>query len=437
MIELWNLANRRIDISFSFENSMTYLSQIAVQLMSSYRREMDKTEIKTCLPSKIESHSSVFFLSEMVLKAGLLYESEGKYGFLHLTFQEYLTAYFFAKNKNQNDILRFHDKDYWNETFKLFVNIGKAEPFFDDIIDNLIDDRNFWKKIRFWEECLDEVVVEKSRKAIRLKFAKKVVDILCSLKYKKEYEELICKLLWHYPLYKYSTNLEKEAWELFHNAYHPFVQSIGTSILQRCGNKVQAELMLKLKERINDFENNKNNRDSSVLYFFLQNHNNFLLQIARRLKLTDFYFVISKLKSENIEVQYLAFINLLDIRDFREIWGLKYILDLEKIINFSDIKELLGFTGFRYVRYLRDLRGVKDLRNLEDTKYITNLRKVFEKFIRTYKDMLINHRQQIFRWGDQAIEKLHSMTDEDLMNHFPNTTAEELKIFRENHLKND
>jgi len=33
MIELWNLANRKLDISFSYDNSMAHLANIALRLM--------------------------------------------------------------------------------------------------------------------------------------------------------------------------------------------------------------------------------------------------------------------------------------------------------------------------------------------------------------------------------------------------------------------
>ncbi|MCU0286975.1 MAG: hypothetical protein MUF15_11320 [Acidobacteria bacterium] len=46
--------------------------------MKENRREMELREIKGLLPGEIEGKPLDFFLKEMVLKAGLLYESEGK-----------------------------------------------------------------------------------------------------------------------------------------------------------------------------------------------------------------------------------------------------------------------------------------------------------------------------------------------------------------------
>jgi predicted NACHT family NTPase len=271
MIELWNLANRKVDICFSFDNSMAHLSRIAVSLMESNRREMDKTEIETCLPAKIEGQTRAFFLKEMVLKAGLLYESEGKYGFLHLTFQEYLAAWYFANSKKQNEILLHYNNDYWEETLKIFVNIGNTELFLEEVINNLLG-KKYWKYIRVWEDCIEDIVVEEVQKKIELKFAKKVIEILSKLKYKDKNEELVVKLYLHYPIYKHAAQLTKEGRYLFYNAPHPFVQSIGTSILNRAEDKTRSELMELLKKRINDFEKQSDKSNKALLYFLFQNN---------------------------------------------------------------------------------------------------------------------------------------------------------------------
>ena len=41
MVELWNLANRKIQVSFSADNSIANLSTIAVYLMQKNQREED------------------------------------------------------------------------------------------------------------------------------------------------------------------------------------------------------------------------------------------------------------------------------------------------------------------------------------------------------------------------------------------------------------
>jgi hypothetical protein len=119
MIELWNVANKKLNISFSVENSMDNLAKIAVYLMEHNRRETHLSEIKTLLPTEIEKQSLEFFIQQMVLRTGLLYESEGKYGFINRAFQEYLAAYHYARSTEQNKILRHRSDPGWRETFYL------------------------------------------------------------------------------------------------------------------------------------------------------------------------------------------------------------------------------------------------------------------------------------------------------------------------------
>jgi hypothetical protein len=425
MIELWNLANRKIDISFSSDNSMSHLSKIAVRLMESGRREMDKKEIEACLPSTIEGRTQEFFLKEMVLKAGLLYESEGQIGFLHLTFQEYLAARYFASYKKQNQILNYCDRDYWQETFKLFINIGNAQLFFDEVIEYLLE-KNYWKYMRFWETCLEEIVVEETKEAIELDFAGKVIEILSGLEYKKKNDELIETLYLHYPLYKHGEKLVSRGWNLFDNAPHPFVQSVGASILNRADENTRAELITRMKQRIDDFEKQPGEKKETLLYFFFQNNNNFILQISGRLKLKDFNYALLKLTSTKMFLQYML------IRDIRNIIYIRYILDIRDIVNILDIQDMGYILDIQLIRDIMDLRDIQDMLDLQ---HIRDIRIISEEYDKKYKSIFKKTQEEISQWADLAIEKLHSMSDKQLLEYFPNTTPGELKEFRESRRK--
>ncbi|MDQ1351240.1 MAG: hypothetical protein QG657_1542 [Acidobacteriota bacterium] len=140
MIELWNLANRKISVSFSIENSISLLSEIAFNLMEAKLREMEKKQIEEYLPGSIENHPRDFFLKEMALKAGILYECEGKYGFLHFAFQEYLAARYFSKKfYDAKTIIETVDKyigdEMWHEVLAIVL---KLMPQKSDIILNHI-----------------------------------------------------------------------------------------------------------------------------------------------------------------------------------------------------------------------------------------------------------------------------------------------------------
>jgi hypothetical protein len=454
MIRLWNQANRKVGISFSFENSIFYLSKIAARLMETNRREIDKTEIEeSCLTDNIEGQTREFFLKEMVQKAGLLYESEGMYGFLHLTFQEYLAAWYFSKSKNQNDILQHWDKDYWRETFKLFVNIGNAELFFDKIKDGLLK-KKYRKNMVFLEECIEEIVREETKKSIELRFGEKVADILLNLEYKKENEELIDELFLHYPLYKQAQHLVKQGWNLFNNAKHPFVQSIGTSILNRADYKSRAELMIQLKHRIESFEKQADESDNAFLNFLLQNNNNFLLHFWGRQNLMDFHFMLTKLKSKRIFLQFLALRCIQGILDFRGTRKKRYILD---ILDVMDIQYIQGILNIKHAEKVLDILSIqigtlspfeiRDLRDLRQIKIdrifgfiiysqrIRYLKKIIEDYNSEYKSILKKNQREIAEWVNRVIEKLLGMSDKSLLKYFPNTPIEELKAFRESYGK--
>jgi hypothetical protein len=449
-----NLANRKIDISFSFDNSMAHLSKIAIQLMETNRRGMGKKEIETCLPAKIEGEPRDFFLKEMVLKAGLLYESEGKYGFLHLTFQEYLAARYFANSKKQNEILEYRDKDYWKETFKLFVNIGNAELFFDEIIGHLME-KKYWEQIELWEDCMREIVVEGTRATIELKFAKKVISILSKLEYKNKNNKLLNAVFDHYPLYHHGERIEKEGWELFYKAPHPFVQSIGTYILSQAKGKVLSELSFQLRKRINKLEKQGVIDADKWLYFWLQNNNNMVLLMSKSRNLEDFIFVLNKLKSGEMFIKYLALLSLLDLRGLLLYLGLQDYLDsighrrLMELINILNIEELLSILDLFYVMGHLDLIGPLGLRGLPgfssqiSPKFqemhrfqikslsLQVLKENLTLYIKKFELITAALWEEIFDWVDQAIEKLHSKSDKELLKYFPSTTKKELKAFRE------
>ncbi|HLP62673.1 MAG TPA: NACHT domain-containing protein, partial [Candidatus Deferrimicrobium sp.] len=425
MIELWNVANRKLDVSFTVENSLDNLSNLAVFLMTENRREMELREIEDQLPGEIEGKSLDFFLKEMVLKAGLLYESEGKYGFLHLTFQEYLAAWHFARGKDQNAILAFRDKDYWTETFKLFVNIANAHMFFKEIIANLLEEE-YWRQMQLWDDCLADIVVEKSRGDIEIEFAQRILNILPGIEYREENEPLIIQLYVHYPLYKYADQFVKEGWHLFHHALHPFVRSVGSLILNLAGGEAQMQLIGALKARVNEFEKQETKDPGTLMEFLYRNNNSLMLLLYGRRNARDFNFVLAKLKSPAFFIIYLLLRELREdlqyfreLRDLRELRCLRDILDLRELREFRELKDLLD-----------PLEGVQDRLDLRYIKYLRYFRYLRDQYLEKYQAIIEKHKPEIDAWTDQAMAKLHSLTDEELLKYFPNTSSEDLKTFR-------
>ena len=164
--------------------------------------------------------------------------------------------------------------------------------------------------MKLWDDCLKEIVVENMRESIELRFAKKVIAVLAGIKYTRKKEDendaLITALHSHYPLYKHGRQLVAEGWELFFNAPHPFVQSVGTSILFKADEKTREELTVQLKNRIESFEKQKDERNDILLDFLLGNNNGLILLLAGRKKITDFNFGLAKLKSGKNFIQFLA-----------------------------------------------------------------------------------------------------------------------------------
>lgn len=459
MTQLWHVANKNLEIAFSFENSMDNLSRIAFSLMKDNRRELELAEIQSILPQKIERHPLDSFLKEMILKSGLLYESEGKYGFLHLTFQEYLAAWHFARGENQNAVLEYRDKDYWNETFKLLVNIGNPRQFFNEIIDNL-EEKSYWQQMQSWDDCLDDVVVEKAREEMEIKSAQKILKILPGIEYKKENEAFIIQLYAHYPLYKHAHRFTGDGWNLFHHARHPFVRSVGSSILNKAGKDIRAPLIEKIKERIDNFENMDHKNHDQMLDFIHQDNNSFVLLIAGRKNLCDFHFVLLKLKSPDLFIRYLCVRYLLDLRDLRDLLDLRDPRDLHDLRYLRDLRDLRDLRNLRYFRYLRDLRylrylrdfldlrglhhllglgylhdlrGLRYLRNFRDLRILCNLdrlRDLRDQYIDKYETIFKKHKKKIDAWVENVIARLKAFPDKELLRYFPGTSEEEIKIFR-------
>ncbi len=435
MIELWNVANRKLNVSFSVENSMHNLAGIAVFLMKENRREITLPEIENLLPELIEEQPRMRFLKEMVVKAGLLYESEGKFGFLHLTFQEYLAAWYFARSKNPLDILEYRGHDYWGETFKLFVNIGNAEQFFTEIIEHL-EEKEYLENMNLWESCLWDMVVKETQGKMEQQFAHKVLEILPCISYNEANEKKINQLFAHYPIYKYAGEMAEKGWDLFQHAIHPFIQSVGSSILFRAGGTEKDNLIANIKRQILEFDKVENPTNDHCLEFLFRHNNSFVFLIAGTRNLRDFAFTIEKMKSNNI---ILVFCDLYDFSDLGDLSDLSHLCDLCYLSTLSDYQELRYRADLRDLRYLRDLSNLSYLHDLCNLSYLrdlnflshfNHLHYLCDQYNNKYKSIIREHKKELEGWADKKLKELHSKSDKKLLNDFPNTTPDELAQFR-------
>lgn len=444
MIELQDNIESRTAAGFSVESSMGHLSQMALFMMKNTRKEMEHSEIKALLPSDIDEKQLDFFLEDMDLKAGLLYKSGSKYGFLHLTFQEYLAARYFAHNgdqKNQDKILEYRDNEYWNGTFKLFVNMVDTRQFFHIVIDRF-QKKDYWKQMRLWEDCLLNVEDEEMRNDIEIQSAGQVLKILSQTPFKEKNEDFIISLYAHYPLFKYAAQFVTEAWKLFNNDKYPFVQSVGSSILNEAGEDNKAELIEAIKKRIHGFGKQDN---KSRIRFIYQNSNSFVLVIAARRNLLDFHFAVEKLKSNDLFLIYLELldfqnilcgIELLELLDFQGLLEVLKLLDVQGLIGLLKLQEHFELLAIRDILKLRDFLNLRDqmeLRNFVEHQFFRTMAGLLENYNKKYQSIFEDHKKEIDAWADKAITKLHLTNDEELLKFFPGTTKEEIKKFKYNY----
>jgi energy-coupling factor transporter ATP-binding protein EcfA2 len=433
MIELWHVSNKRLKVFFPAEVCKNNLSKLANHAMMHNKREVTRQEITQLLPAEIEGKPLDFFLNEMVLKAGLLYESEGKFGFLHLTFQEYLAAWHYAHSSQPLDILQHRSLDYWQETIKLFVNLGNTRQFFEEIIAGL--DEKYWQNMNLWEACLqDEMIDEKVQEEIEKQFAAKVCEILLEIPFEESEENKINHLYPHYTLYKHADFIEKQGWQLFSEAKHPFVKTVGASILNRIGGGTQIDLINNLKCKL------VNRKRTKPLDFFFENDNSVSIILLQRKKLCDYVYLLDLLKERNNSIVNVLIIrDLMDLSEFIKIWGLNIsfdgdILNIASFRKVFDRNELKDWNDIRTLRIFRDFKFSGDFFSgmfvFTDFGDIRSLSILYEL---KFKSFLAEKEEELYAWADKAMQKLQDLSDEEIFSYFPNSTKEEIAIFRANH----
>jgi len=427
MIEMWCIA-RGCEIGFSIENSLANLSEIANYLMVNNQRELEYSKIFELLPEKIESKSADIFVQEMIDKCGLIYHSQGNIGFLHFTFIEYLTAYYYSKKiERPTKILEYRSKENWKDTYKLFVNIYNPNQFFSGIIENLIE-KQYWKQMNLWDDCILSISEEKAQQTIENKFSKTIISILKNIPYEEKQEQKIIQLHAHYSLYKQSNFLNNELWSLFNDSKHPYIKSTAISILFSSGNKNTLNNVIEsLKKEFNKFDLIEEPSNEECLKFLMENVNSFLLILRSLKKLSDFKFFVEKIGSSNLFLKFYLLFDLNDLknfsylkgqmntRDLRELRDLVNLLNLNELVTFNDFVDLEYIRYLRYLRYLKDSGDLKYLRNIEKLSF---LNKLIVTFNEEYKEKIKKKKEFIDDRVKRALEKINNLTEEQLSSFF-------------------
>jgi hypothetical protein len=444
MIDMKGCDRARADAGFAAKTCMDYLSHIAFFLMETDGGEMEQDRLRRILATPDDGNLWDPFLNEMVFKTGLLYEANGKFGFSHVTFQEYLAARYFAREKAPADILEFQDKHHWAETFKLYVNMvdkNDAREFFDVVIENLVK-KDYWKQMCLWEECLRMVTDPGAQADIEIRFAGQALKILHDIPYEPNSEELIISLYDHYPLFKHARQFTGSAWNLFRDGRHPAVQSMGVSILNYGDENNRSELLQALKERINRFELQENKSRSQLLGFLFQHSNSFPLIISGRKNLLDFSYILEKLKSGDLFLNFLILLTFESLLYMNEAAGILKLPRFCGLLEFLGARELLQKPGLPVdidpiaVRELLPLQDFMEFidktnaRDLLESQYFNKLQGLVDEFENKYRFRLEHLKTEIDDWAEKAATNLRLMSRERLLDYFPHTSNEDIERFQ-------
>lgn len=286
---------------------------------------------------------------------------------------------------------------------------------------------------------------------LEIQFALQVIEILSGIKFNPskniDDEKFIIYLYMHYPLFKHAAQFESQAWDLFHNAGHPLVQTLGSSILHDIALNVPAvghKLVIILKERIEEFEKRNNATRDETIDFLYRNHNSIALVIALRKNLLDLIYAFSKFKSSNLLIQYLF---LLNFNNF------PYTLDFMELLVLPELKETLGFLDtqrflvnldfsasfdlwavrdFMALQGFVELQSLIDLRRFMDSPLYDHILYTMDRFENKFREKLKDQKvvAKLEVWVNNAYERLNSLPDQKLLLYFPGTMKEEIDQFR-------
>jgi len=406
-----------------------FLSHAALYLVNRNRSEWETSETSEILelmgnPSSSLPLPAKEILDFLVKKAGFLYESEDRFGFVSSMFHRYFAARYFIQSPVKNDILKISYKKGWNEVIGFYLDNADVIEFLNGISRDLFE-KNYWKDMDTWEYCLARIKDESTRSELEYSFAQKILSHLKSLENTQTNDLIIKEVYAHYSIYKYAEQLVPLAWELFHQAKHPFVQSIGSSILNRADETSQKSLLEELKTRIKEYEFQKERNPDDLFYFLSRNNNAIYLLATGRKNLMDFYFVLDKLKSHHCFVVFMAIMGLIAVPG-----GVPVLNEITEIPFPHEQRSPRCPKDIRDMRYLHDIKDIQTLRQIDE---IRDLRDFVTLYLDRYKTLIGENKKEINELADKAIGKLRKMAVSPVlwMRYFPGTLPNEVVEFRD------
>ncbi|MGE5341410.1 MAG: hypothetical protein ACM3SY_08005 [Candidatus Omnitrophota bacterium] len=335
----------------------------------------------------------------------------------HAMFQDFHRARELATTENPYAILAppYLENAYWNETFGFFTNLTDTRRFVHHITENLLT-RGYWKSMTLWEDCLIAIDDDELRTEMELMFARAVLNLLGAIDDKPENEALVTELYAHYPLYKHAEHVVSEAWALFHHARHPFVRSVGSSILNKSDAPTQEKFIDELKNRLKDLDAMTDRTPECWLHRLYRHNNSFLILITGRKDMEDFRFVLERLKSRDGLTAYLALESLVSLD--RE--------HPEQLFTLSALPFPHEVQYPRHTREIRDTRYIPDIRDMRYLRLIGEfawLRTLGDAYASRYRDFFTEHRVELDALVDRTAAELQALktNTETLLTYFPAT----------------
>jgi hypothetical protein len=124
----------------SWPAKQTLLASLAYQMMRDHASDLPAARVLDVLGPQLERYSSSVTGEEFldnVARNGLLAETEGRYAFTHLTFQEYLAARHVSANSDLVKSLVDSVSDpWWHETILLYAATADASPIVRACLDS-------------------------------------------------------------------------------------------------------------------------------------------------------------------------------------------------------------------------------------------------------------------------------------------------------------
>jgi predicted NACHT family NTPase len=147
---------RGLPLDLTPAQKIRVLRQLAYSIMQKEVRDIETDEALKVIQEPLISVSPQAegreFLTEVETRSGLLIELEsGKYGFSHLTFQEYLTSLHMIEARLEKELMTHVENPWWRETIRLYC----AQTDASHVIATCLNSRNV-TALSLAIECMDE-----------------------------------------------------------------------------------------------------------------------------------------------------------------------------------------------------------------------------------------------------------------------------------------